>query len=210
MGKVIIQDATTKNPIQLMGLEAGICWGADTSNPQNNYRRGLDCLISGHMRTAEFPQVYMILDGYSARAIREFYTHIAGGPTRLQASTRYINYTDFAYVIPPSITKNSVACKMYIDMMDNISTTLKGLESLGIPKEDCGMGLPLAMETTIVVRTNPRHLIDMSQVRECNRAYWEMRQIIHDIKEALKNYSTEWTTIVDNYFIFRGQSLKLF
>ena len=88
MGKVIIQKYTTETPISMIGEEAGICWNADTTDQIKNYRRGLDCLSSGHMRTAEYPQVYMILEGYSARVIREFYTHIAGGPTRLQASTR--------------------------------------------------------------------------------------------------------------------------
>ena len=90
MGKIIIQEHTTKNPLQLMGEEAGCCWGADTTDNEKNYKRGKTCLSDGHGRVSEYPQVYMILDGYSARVIREFYTHIGGGPTRLQASTRYI------------------------------------------------------------------------------------------------------------------------
>lgn len=52
----------------------------------------------------------MILDGYSARVIREWYTHIGGSPTRLQASTRYIDYEHgFDYVVPPSIEKDEAA-----------------------------------------------------------------------------------------------------
>jgi len=71
MGKVIIQsEYTTRNPITMIGTEAGICWGADTSDTQKNYKRGLDCLESEHGRTFEFPDIYMILDGYSARVIR--------------------------------------------------------------------------------------------------------------------------------------------
>ena len=38
MGKVIIQDFTTKNPISMIGVEAGVCWGADTSNQEKNYK----------------------------------------------------------------------------------------------------------------------------------------------------------------------------
>lgn len=92
MGTVTIQRFTYKNPISMIGEEAGVCWGADTSDPEKNYKRGLDCLENEHGRTFEFPDVYMILDGYSARVIREWYTHIGGAPTRLQASTRYIDY----------------------------------------------------------------------------------------------------------------------
>lgn len=92
MGKVIVQDYTYKKPITMIGVEAGICWGANTSNDEKNYLRGIDCLESGHGRTFEFPDVYLTLEGYSARVIREWYTHIGGLPTRLQASTRYIDY----------------------------------------------------------------------------------------------------------------------
>lgn len=114
MGTVTIQRFTYKNPISMIGEEAGVCWGADTSDPEKNYKRGLDCLENEHGRTFEFPDVYMILDGYSARVIREWYTHIGGAPTRLQASTRYIDYeSGFDYVTPPSIAGNSAAVKVY-------------------------------------------------------------------------------------------------
>ncbi len=104
MGKITIQDYTTKYPISMIGYEAGVCWGADVSNKDKNYKRGISCLESEHGRTFEFPDVYMTLDGYSAKVIREWYTHIGCLPTRLQASTRYINYQDgFAYIIPKSI-----------------------------------------------------------------------------------------------------------
>lgn len=201
MAKVIIQDSTTSNPISMIGLEAGVCWGADTEDKEKNYQRGLNCLQSGHMRTAEFPQVYMILDGYSARVIRELYTHIAGGPTRLQASTRYIDYNKgFKYIIPASIQKDPAALMVYLNMMNEIATSLKKLKVLNIPKEDSANLLPLGMETKIVIRTNLRHLIDMSHQRLCTRAYWEFRDLMRDIMEALAKYSPEWNYIIKNYF----------
>lgn len=82
MGKVTILPETTKNPISLIGERAGVCWGADTSDAAKNYKRGLDCIKSGHGRTLEFVNVEVILDGYSARVIREWYTHIGGAQTR--------------------------------------------------------------------------------------------------------------------------------
>lgn len=60
-------------------------------------------------KSNDIVNVEMILDGYSARVIREWYTHIAGGPTRLQSSTRYISYNDFDYVVPKTIRKNEAA-----------------------------------------------------------------------------------------------------
>lgn len=200
MGKIIIQEYTTKNPIQMIGFESGVCYGADITDFNRNYKRGLENLQSQHGRTFEFPQVYMTIDGYSARVIREFYTHIAGGPTRLQASTRYIKYGAFEFIIPPSIEANEKALEKYIALMNNISETYRALEELGIPKEDIANILPLGMETTIVVRTNFRNLVDMSHQRMCNRAYWEYRKLMDEMCLALSEYSEEWKYLIDNYF----------
>lgn len=202
MGKIIIQKETTKNPISLIGQEAGVCWNADIKDDKKNYSRGIDCLSSGHGRTWEFPQVYMILDGYSARVIREFYTHIGGSPTRLQASTRYIKYeTGFDFVTPPQIENNSEAKSLYQHTMNEIKKGMQNLEKLGIPREDISMLLPLGMETKVVVRTNLRNLIDMSHQRICTRAYWEYRNLMEDIKSELSCYSEEWKYLVNNYFL---------
>lgn len=202
MGKVTIQDFTTKNPITMIGLEAGVCWGADISDQEKNYKRGLDCLESEHGRTFEFPDVYMVLDGYSARVIREWYTHIGGAPTRLQASTRYINYQKgFDYVTPPSIQNNEAALVVYSELMDNITTALQKLEELGVPREDSALGLPLGMETRIVCKHNARNLMDMSHQRMCKRAYHEYRKVFGDVCDALREYSEEWDYLVDHYFM---------
>ena len=201
MGKVIIQGDTTKRPITLMGKEAGVCCDADFSDAQKNYKRGVKCLEDNHGRVAEYPQVYIVLDGYSARVIREFYTHVGGAPTRLQASTRYIDYeSGLDYVIPPSIEKISSAVGLYENTMEEIARIMRVLEGRGVPREDCAMLLPLGMTTRIVVRTNARNLIDMSHQRMCSRAYWEFRELMNDICQALSEYSDEWDYIVKNYF----------
>ena len=201
MGKIIIQDETSKYPITLIGKEAGVCWGADISNGKKNYQRGLNCLIAEHGRTWEYPQAYIILDGYSARVIRELYTHIGGSPTRLQASTRYIDYEKgFEYVVPPKIKDSIEARIAYEHGMNEILKSMQDLEQLGIPREDIAMLLPLGMETRVVLRTNMRNLIDMSHQRLCNRAFWEFRQLMNDIGKGLSEYSEEWKYIVENYF----------
>lgn len=203
MGQVIIQEKyTVKKPITMIGEEAGICWGADTSDDAKNYKRGIDCLENGHGRTFEFPDVYMILDGYSARVIREWYTHIGGAPTRLQASTRYIDYEHgFDYFAPPSVQNNQQALDIYSGMMDSISEALRDLDELGIPREDSALGLPLGMTTKIVCKHNARNLIDMSHQRMCKRAYHEYRKLFGDLCDALRAYSDEWRYLVDHYFM---------
>lgn len=206
MGKVTVQSETTVNPVSLMGLEAGVCCDADIGDSEKNYKRGLECLSANHGRVMEYPQVYLILDAYSARVFRQIYTHIAGGPTRLQASTRYIHYQKkFSYVTPPSIKNNDAAQKIYKDAMMQIQNALIQLDEINIPREDSGMLLPLGMESKVVLRTNLRHLVDMSHERLCTKAYWEFRELMNDIMEALREYSSEWEYLV-NHFLSRSVS----
>lgn len=205
LGKVIILDETTKNPITLIGKRAGICWNADIMDDEKNYKRGMDCIKSNHGRTFEYVNVEMIIDGYSARVIREYYTHLAGSPTRLQASTRYIDYTKnngFEYVIPKSIEKNETALVKYKALMKRINEDCIDLEKeYNIPREDSAMCLPLGMTTKIVDKRNLRSLVDMSHQRLCTRAYWEYRELFNDICKTLRELSNEWEWIVDNLFV---------
>lgn len=201
MHRVIIQDFTVKNPVQMIGYEAGICWGADVTDPVKNEKRGWDCIKSEHGRTLEFPQIYMTIKGYSARMMRELYTHIGGMPTRLQESTRYIDYeSGFNYVTPHTVEANPEALNEYNAMMNDILTHLQNLENMNIPREDTAMGLPLGMESGMVLRTNLRNLIDMSHQRMCSRAFWEFREFMNELKNELSNYSDEWRKVVDLTF----------
>lgn len=202
MGKVIISEDTCKNPISMIGKYAGECWGADTTVQSKNFKRGIGCINSEHGRTWEFPDVYMILDGYSARVIREWYTHIGGAPTRLQASTRYIDYEKgFDYIMPSKIANNKEAEQLYTRCMNTIQWTLSQLENKGIPREDSALLLPLGMETKIACKHNFRNLVDMSHQRMCTRAYWEYRELFNEVAQSLREYSDEWAILVDAMFM---------
>ena len=199
MGKITVLNETTKKPITLIGQRAGVCWGADTSDPIKNYKRGLDCLESNHGRTLEYPNIEIVIEGYSAKCMREWYTHIGCLPTRLQASTRYINYENFKYITPHTIENNKEAKALWVSLMADISFTIKRLEKIGIPREDASMALPLTMETKVVDKRNLRNYIDMSHQRLCKRVYWEFREMLTDIFNALRKVSPEWEYIIDNH-----------
>lgn len=202
MGEIYIdKEYTTINPISCMGKQAGVCWGANTTSEKKNYKRGIDCIESNHGRVMEFPQIFFVMDGYSARLMREYYTHIGGSPTRLQESTRYIDETNFDYVIPKSIECEDNTMFIYTGIMKQIHTAYYELIHTGVPKEDAANVLPLGMTSKVVVRTNLRNLIDMSHQRLCKRAYWEYRELMHDIMDALSEISDEWREIVDKCFV---------
>ena len=204
MGKIIISERTTKDPVTLIGEMSGVCYNAPTDDKEKNYKRGIHNLEKGHGRTWEFPDIYLTLDGYSARVMREWYTHIGGSPTRVQASTRYIDYSknNFSYITPPSIEKDPKTKYIWDKLMSTINDTLYSLEvDNGIPHEDTANGLPLGMTTTVVCKINLRTLIDMSHQRLCTCAYWEYRELFKDLMKALTEYSAEWDKIVKEYFV---------
>lgn len=195
MGKITILPETTIDPISFMGRRAGICWGADITDSEKNYKRGLDCIKSNHGRVFEFVNIEAIIEDYSARVIREWYTHIGGSPTRLQSSTRYINYDNFKYIIPKTVQTEEQKT-WYNNAIDTISQTLKNLEESGVKREDAAMLLPLGMTTKIVDKRNVRSVISMAEQRMCSRAYWEYRELFNEYIKQLKLYSEEWATLI--------------
>lgn len=200
MGQIILQPETTKNVFELMGRAAGYCYGSDISNVEKNIKRGRECFKNKHDRTLEYPQIYVVFKDYSARVMRELYTHIGGAPTRLQSSTRYINYGNFNYVTPKAIEKDKDLKDEYDRAMNNIVLSYCELLSKGVSKEDLGNLLPLGMCTTVFFRTNARQVIDMAHTRLCARALPEFQGLMHDFKSALAAYSPDWEEIVNITF----------
>lgn len=201
MGQVIILPETPKNPLSLIGERAGICWNADVSDDEKNIKRGISCIDSGHGRTMEFVDVHMIIDGFSARVMREYYRHVGGLTPYLQASTRYIDYKDFDVIRPASIERNKEALVEFNMTVKNLRKSLEALKALGVPNEDVANLLPLGMATKCIEKRNLRNLVDMSHVRKCTRAYHEYRlELFPAIENALKDYSDQWAWIVDSLF----------
>lgn len=195
-----ILNYTTKEPLQIIGECSGICWNTDINNKDKNIKRALNCISSGHGRVAEYADVYCVIDGYSARCIRELYTHVVG-TTRLQESTRYVNENNFSYYTPPTILEDEDNYSLYADCMTYIKEVYKKLIDNGVPKEDVANILPLGMNTKIVWKINLRALIHFFNMRMCNRAYKEIRSLCNELYKKLCNYSEEWNLIATRYFV---------
>lgn len=203
MGKITILDETTKNPITLAGLMSGVAYGSDITSDAKNYKRGLECITSNHGRVLEFPQVFMELEDYSIKAVREMMRHVGDGLSVVQESTRYVKFTEknFSYVTPPKIAANEDALKLYQDTMTTIGENYLALiDEYKIPKEDASALLPLNLTTRLSMRKNARDLQNMYAVRSCSRAYHEMRDMMDDLDAALRSYSEEWNTLCDIIF----------
>lgn len=201
MGKITILPQTTKDPLQLIGTTSAVCYNADISNKEKNIKRALDCIHSGHGRVLEWPNVEVIVEGFSAKMMREAMRHIVGTSV-LQASTRYIDYEKgFDVITPPSIESNNDAMEVWCKAMNDIKMAMGALKALGVPKEDYTNLLPLAYQSKMIWKVNLRTLINFMNMRLCSRAYWEIREFSNMLKKALMEYSPEWEIICKELFV---------
>lgn len=201
MGKITILPQTTKDPLQLIGTTSAVCYNADISNKEKNIKRALDCIHSGHGRVLEWPNVEVIVEGFSAKMMREAMRHIVGTSV-LQASTRYIDYEKgFDVITPPAIESNNDAMEVWCKAMNDIKMAMGALKALGIPKEDYTNLLPLAYQSKMIWKVNLRTLVNFMNMRLCSRAYWEIREFSNMLKKALMEYSPEWEIICKELFV---------
>jgi thymidylate synthase (FAD) len=192
----------TKNPLQRIGEVASACWNSNPMTVEQKKVIALGCIESGHGRVLEFPDMTIEISGYSARMIRELYTHHIG-VSRLQESTRYVNYYDndkFRYYIPDSIKNNENALIEYQGIMHDIQNSYKHLRELNIPQQDCANILPLGLNTKVILKINLRALLHMAELRLCKRALPEFQDFMIDLKIAIEACDEEWYYIIGHYY----------
>lgn len=180
----------TENPLTLIGKVASTCWDS-TPSP----RIGIECIESGHGRVLEYADVTVAITDYSARVIRELYTHHVG-VSRLQGSTRYIDMSSFDYYIPPSIENCQASKRVYDECMVNIMKSYTKLKKLDMPKEDSANVLPLGSNTTVVLKINARAILTMAEQRLCTRTLLEYRELMDELLSAVSGISDEWAKII--------------
>ena len=187
----------TEKPITFMGKVAGVCYNSDIENADKNYKRGLKNIKDNHGRVMEYVDIVIEVDGYSARTVRQIYTHVVG-TSRLSASTRYIDYSgdNFTYYTPKSILKDKDALHTYDKCMDNILESYNTLLNMGIDKEDVANILPLGLNQKMVLKINFRALLHLAEMRLCERAYEEIRDFVKELIDKTSRIDDEWAELM--------------
>jgi thymidylate synthase (FAD) len=103
-----------------------------------------------------------------------------------QQSQRYINLKEANYVTPPKIAKDKKTKEAYEKIMNNIWNEYNKLIELGIPAEDSRYILPNAACTNIIVTMNARSLLNFFELRCCQHAQWEIRQLANKMLQEVK------------------------
>ena len=186
----------TENPEQVIAAAAKLCYSqkADISTllhdltPEKveKFVRKLESL--GHASPFEHVSFTFCVEGVSRALLSQITRHRIGASFSVR-SQRYCSEDDFQYVIPKSIQRHEKHCVRYKALMADIQNLYNKLVELGVPKEDARMILPNACETRMIVTMNVRELWHFFNLRCCNRAQWEIRELANKMLELCKEAS---------------------
>ena len=191
----------TPHPIETAFVAARTCYSADT--PSNLWERSttdsedkispdrmhslLDKVInSGHHSVLEHINFTFAIEGISRSCSHQLVRHRIASYS--QQSQRYVKVAPDAFVTPPTIAANPQAKKIFDDFIASVNRTYQKLLELGIPKEDARFVIPNAAKTNLVMTMNFRELYNVSQIRLCVRAQWEIRELFWKIKSELARH----------------------
>lgn len=210
----------TPNPEKLISMAAKLCYSSSTIDEigegltDEKIKSFLDMLMDiGHESPFEHVSFTFAIEGISRSSSHQLVRHRIASYS--QKSQRYVDETQFGYVIPESIKNNAVACDVYETLMSSIQleydvirkALIKDFMEQGMTQkaaekkanEDARFVLPNACETSIIVTMNIRSLFNFFKHRCCNRAQWEIREM------ATLMY-TECLKVCPNIFKHAGPS----
>jgi thymidylate synthase (FAD) len=139
----------------------------------------------GHLSVIEHASFTFSLENVSRALTHQLVRHRLASYT--QQSQRYVKYETLeSYVTPPTIKENEEAKNIFENTLNIISQTYQKLLQLKIPPEDARFILPNAAKTNIVVTMNARELRHFFNLRCCQRAQWEIRDIATEMLKQVK------------------------
>ncbi len=132
-------------------------------------------LESGHFSTLEHASYTFAIDGVSRAMTHQLVRHRLASYN--QQSQRYVTFREEPEFIVPDSVVEAGAAEEYDVAVRAAFAAYTDLVERGVPAEDARYLLPNACETKIVVTMNIRELLHFFELRCCNRAQWEIREV---------------------------------
>lgn len=162
----------TSDPIETIAKIASICYDSD---PQNPIKLVKHLYENGHHSVFEHIYFTFKIEDISRACSHQLVRHRHCSFT--QRSQRYCSEDNFAYMEPDSI-KQVDEKGGYSDFIEYVTENYRELIALGVPNEDARMVLPNACATALYLSCNLRELIHICNERLCNKAQWEIRELV--------------------------------
>jgi len=152
---------------------------------ENSAQNFIQMLIKrGHLSVLEHAYATFRLKNVSRALTHQLVRHRLASYT--QKSQRYVDESNFEFIIPPSIKKNDDALKIYSEFMKKVKKVYKELRKKDILKEDARYVLPNATVTEIVITANMREYRHIFKLRCSSHAQWEIREVAIKMLKILK------------------------
>ena len=195
--KVILLRATP-DPDEIVALGARLCYAqADVESLRERVEaKDQQAFVErvmerGHLSVTEHASFTFAVEGVSRALLAQLTRHrIASFSVQSQ---RYVSMADgFDYVVPPSISALGEAEEAeFVRQMDTMHAWYcQWQEKLGGAKEnanqDARFVLPGAAATRLLVTMNARELMHFFELRCCNRAQWEIREMAWQMLAACR------------------------
>ena len=182
----------TPDPERAIATAARLCYapvGAkelmETMPPERVASVLTTIMRSGHFSTLEHASYTFAVDGVSRALTHQLVRHRLASFN--QQSQRYVRFgADLEVVKPETILESDEANAVFDGVVEATKAAYAELLDLGIPAEDARYVLPNAAETKIVVTMNVRELLHFFELRCCNRAQWEIRELAHRMLELAR------------------------
>ena len=130
----------------------------------------------GHFSPIEHVTFTFAIEGVSRVLTHQLVRHRIASYS--QQSQRYVKAQNFETIMPPAIAAVPEAKTKFEACMQNLQDLYNDLtDNYGIANEDARYVLPNAAETKIVCTFNARSLYKFFNLRCCNRAQWEIREL---------------------------------
>ena len=182
----------TPDPERAIATAARLCYapvGAkelmETMPPERVASVLTTIMRSGHFSTLEHASYTFAVDGVSRALTHQLVRHRLASFN--QQSQRYVRFgADLEVVKPETILESDEANAVFDGVVEATKAAYAELLDLGIPAEDARYVLPNAAETKIVVTMNVRELLHFFELRCCNRAQWEIRDLAWKMLELAR------------------------
>lgn len=194
----------TPEPEKIIASAAKLCYSSsDINSLMNNLTtEKIETFIKnltdlGHQSPLEHCTFTFGIEGVSRALLAQLTRHrIASYSVKSQ---RYVKEGHFEYIIPQTIKEDDVLFLEYIELMERIQSFYDSAIKRGIQAEDARFALPNACSTQLIMTMNIRSLLNFFELRCCERAQWEIREMANKMLDICKE-------IAPNLFANAGAS----
>lgn len=188
--------SATQNPMELISLAAGTCYGKHDYKP----KRVKGCFDRGHLSVFEHASITVRISGISRACSHQLVRHrVASFSQQSQRYCKIDTSKDDWYVIPPEIESDKERRQVYQENMFGAALDYLFAIDDGIKPEDARYLLPEATKTELVMTMNVRELFHFFDTRLNKSAQWEIRRVASMIKNTAALINKQWQMLIEIY-----------